>query len=139
MANAWKIGSVQEAGSGERRTRWLRAAVVMTFWLFGRLSFAQTLPPPGPPPYQTLRFEEDYSYLRDPSSGSDMWDPVKFVALNGTATWYLSLGGEVRERYEYFHNTNWGGGPQDGNGYALQRFMAHADLHLGEQVRFFLQ
>jgi len=111
----------------------------MVFWLFGRLSFAQTLAPPGPPSYQMLRFEEDYSYLRDPDLRGDLWDPLKFVALNDVATWYLSLGGEARERYEYFHNANWGGEPQDGNGYVLQRFMVHADLHLGEQVRFFVQ
>jgi hypothetical protein len=103
------------------------------------LTHAQTTRLPSPPPYQLLRFEEDYRYLRDPGRRSDLWDPLKYIAFNGAASWYLSFGGEVRERYEYFHNTNWGRGPQDGNGYALQRFMVHADLHLGEQLRFFLQ
>jgi hypothetical protein len=49
----------------------------------------------------------------------------------------LTVGGEVRERYEYFENPVWGLQPQDGNGYLLHRYMLHADLHLGERLRFF--
>src|SRR5207244_6570525 len=40
---------------------------------------------------------------------------------------------------EYFANYNWGKGPQDNNGYLLQRYMVHADLHLGPDVRLFTQ
>ena len=55
-----------------------------------------------------------------------------------TGTWYLSLGGEARERYEYFNHPNWGQDPQD-HGYFLQRYFLHGDLHLGEHVRLFSQ
>ena len=29
-----------------------------------------------------LRFEEDYRYLRNPALHSNLWDPLKFVALD---------------------------------------------------------
>ncbi len=94
---------------------------------------------PSPPPYQQLRYDEDYSYLRDPTRRTEFWDIIKYVPFNDKGDWYLSTGGEARERYEYFHNSLWGQGPQDSNGYLLQRYMLHADLHLGPYVRFFGQ
>jgi hypothetical protein len=45
----------------------------------------------------------------------------------------------VRERFERFGNPSWGRDPEDNNGYFLQRYMLHADLHLGSRVRFFGQ
>jgi hypothetical protein len=68
-----------------------------------------------------------------------LWDIIKYIPSNDKGDWYLSTGGEVRERYEYFHNSLWGQGPQDSNGYLLQRYMLHADLHLGPYGRLFGQ
>lgn len=51
----------------------------------------------------------------------------------------LSIGGELRERYEYASNVNWGAGTSDPNGYWLHRAMLHADLHLGASLRAFGQ
>jgi hypothetical protein len=45
----------------------------------------------------------------------------------------------VRERYEAFQNANWGLGPQDKNGYLLQRISAYADWHFGDGIRLFDQ
>jgi len=61
---------------------------------------AQQLPPH--PPYQPLRYDEDYSYLRDLTRRTEFWDIIKYVPFNDKGKWYLSVGGEVRERYEYF-------------------------------------
>jgi hypothetical protein len=52
---------------------------------------------------------------------------------------WLSLGGEVRERYEYTHNPLWGEDPQDKHGVFLQRYVLHGDLHLGPHLRLFGQ
>ena len=93
----------------------------------------------APPPYQQLRYDEDYSYLRDPARRVDLWDAVKYVPLGGDGELYLTLGGDIRERYDYFDNTAWGKGPEDNNGYLLQRYMFHADLQLGPHVRLFGQ
>ncbi|HEY3307160.1 MAG TPA: alginate export family protein [Desulfuromonadaceae bacterium] len=70
---------------------------------------------------------------------TDVWDRSKYLPLNRTGNWFLSLGGEARERYEYFNYFNWGAGPQDRGGYFLQRYFLHGDLHLGDNVRFFSQ
>src|SRR5271169_3680802 len=92
----------------------------------------------SPPAYNLDRADEDYSYLHDPALRTDFWDPVKYIPLNESGSWYLSLGGESRERYEYFNHANWGAEPQ-GSGYFLQRYFLHADLHMGEHLRLFTQ
>lgn len=92
-----------------------------------------------PPEYQKLRYDEDYSCLKDPSKRSDFWDPIKYIRLSDSGDWYLSLGGEGRWRYEYYNNYRWNPGAADRDGYLLQRYLLHADLHLGEPVRVFAQ
>jgi hypothetical protein len=96
---------------------------------------------PGPPPYKLLRYEEDYSYLRDPSRRTDFWDPIKYIPLGSHEDWYLSIGSELRERYEFYHEANAGAVPPNAinNGYMLQRYLLHGDLHLGPYFRFFGQ
>ena len=96
-------------------------------------------PPPSPPPFQKLRYDESYEYLRDPSRRSDYLDAIKFIPLNTNGDWHLTLGGEIRERYEYYHSNLWGRGPQDPNGYLLQRYMIHADVRFGDYFRVFTQ
>ena len=91
-----------------------------------------------PPPHALNRADEDYEYLRDPACRIDFWDPIKYIPLNASGRWYLSFGGEARERYEYYSNPNWGAGPP-GSGYLLQRYFLHADLRAGEQLRLFMQ
>jgi len=99
---------------------------------------AQAPPCPSlPPVYQQLSYDEDYSYLHDKSCRTEMWDRIKYVPFDSSGEVYLSLGGQVRERYEYFNNYNWGSGPQTANGYLLQRYMIHVDLHLGSRFRLF--
>src|SRR5437868_7974437 len=49
-----------------------------------------------------------------------------------------SFGGEFRETWERFHN-DFGSSPADADGYLLQRFLLHADLHLGDHVRTFVE
>ncbi|HEV8001396.1 MAG TPA: hypothetical protein VGP63_16025, partial [Planctomycetaceae bacterium] len=67
--------------------------------------------------YKTLRYEEDYSFLKDPSKCCDCWDPVKYIPLFGCDSGdYLTIGGELRERYEFFRNENAGAAPADSHG-----------------------
>lgn len=101
------------------------------------LALAENSPCPQPT-YKYLRYDEDYSYLKNPECRTDPLDPLKFIALNSKGDWFLSLGGEARENLEYFQNPTWGQEPQ-GPAYLLQRYMAHLDLHLGGRVRFFGQ
>jgi hypothetical protein len=95
-------------------------------------------PSPAPPPYQQQRYDEDWSYLRNTELQTDSLDRLKYIPLNDRG-WYVSLGGEARARYEYFSEFAFGAGPQDSNGYFLQRYLFHADWHLGKHVRAFTQ
>src|SRR5579859_6826974 len=96
-------------------------------------------PDASPPAFTTLRYDEDYSYLRDPAARTDVFDPIKYIPLSERSDMYLTLGGQLRDRYEYFQNNLFGSGPQDHNGYNLLRLMANADLHLGSYVRVFAE
>jgi len=93
----------------------------------------------SPPPFKKLRYDENYDSLRDSAQRADYLDAIKFIPLNTDGSWYLTLGGEIRERYEYYHNNLWGRGPQDQDGYLLQRYMVHADAHFGDYFRVFAQ
>jgi hypothetical protein len=76
--------------------------------------------------------------LRDPKWQTDALDRIKYISLNKNGDRYLSIGGEIRERHELLNHPSWGQ-PEDNNGYFMQRYMLHADLHLGTRVRFFGQ
>jgi Alginate export len=120
------------------------ATVFVTFTLFAPSSLAQTTPssqtaPSAPPSYKQLRYEEDWSFLRDPTRRADVLDRIKYIPLGDKEDWYLTIGGEARMQYERFGNPGWGRGPEDGGGYLLQRYMLHADLHLGDRARVFFQ
>jgi hypothetical protein len=101
--------------------------------------FAQApSPTPTAAPYQQQRYDEDWSYLTNPKRRAEPLDRLKYIPLNDHG-WYFSLGGEARWRYEYFSEFAFGAGPQDSNGYWLQRYLLHADWHLGKRVRVFTQ
>jgi hypothetical protein len=93
----------------------------------GAGGFSQTGQPAAPSPavasaqssspsFQPLRYEEDWSYLKDASKRSEWIDTLKYIPVNRKG-WYVSLGGESRLRYEYFDQFNFGAGAQDENGY----------------------
>lgn len=95
-----------------------------------------TKPTTQPPPYSVVRWTEDYSYLKN-QPGNDFFDPIKYIALGEDLS--LSLGGQLRSRYEYFSNNNFGAGPQDDNGYFLTRGLFHADFKAFDVFRVFAQ
>src|SRR5215510_15244288 len=94
---------------------------------------------PNPPEYKLLRQDEDYSYLRNDACKQDRWDSLKYMRLGSSGDSFLTIGGEAREWYEGFRNALWGVGPQDDNGYLLQRLSAYGDLHVSPRIRFFAQ
>jgi hypothetical protein len=102
-------------------------------------TFAQLTCPSSPPPYELLRQDEDYRYLRNPICRHDELDHLKYIPLEANDDRYLTIGGEIREWYEGFRNASWGLGTQDDKGYLLQRLSTYADIHAGARVRFFFQ
>lgn len=117
----------------------LSAAGFLAICFLCTLSFGQQSPSPDPirPAYRLPTFDEDWSALRDNDTHNDFWDAIKFIPVSNDGSSYLSFGGEIRETYERFHNTNFGLSPQDPDGYLLQRYLLHADLHAGSRFRFF--
>jgi hypothetical protein len=96
-------------------------------------------PPPGLPSFKQLRYDEDYRYLRDSERRTDVLDSIKYLPLDADGNWWATLGGEIRLRYEYFENPQWGAAPQDKDGYLLQRYMLHGDVHYRDTFRVFTQ
>jgi len=84
--------------------------------------------------YPLPTYEEDWRWLQGVDR-TDVWDPVKFVRLSADGTVLLSLGGEARVTYERFGNQNFGLTPPDPDGYLLQRYLLHADVHVASRVR----
>ena len=92
------------------------------------------------PPYNILREEEDYRFLRDRSKRADFWDSLKYIPLRrDKENWYLTVSGEFRPYYENYRNQGFGAEPRDTNGYYLQRLMFGFDFHFGKRVRTFVQ
>jgi hypothetical protein len=115
------------------------SSVLFVLVLFGDTVVAQTQCPTDPPAYELLRQDEDYRYLSNPACGNDYWDRLKYVQLRSDADTFFTLGGEIREWYEGYRNASWGYGPQDTNGYLLQRLSIYSDIHAAPRARFFLQ
>ncbi len=80
-----------------------------------------------------MRFNEDYP-LPDPNS--NWYQHLKHV---GDSTWYVSFGGEARYEYVLTVNEDWSKEGDRTDQYNLQRYLLHADVHLGKAVRLFAQ
>jgi hypothetical protein len=88
--------------------------------------------------YSIVRWDEDYSYLKDPSQRTDFFDPIKYIPIDDNPDAYVSFGGQVRYRYDYFNNNEFGAGPREA-GFNLIRMLVHGDLHINQYIRAFLQ
>lgn len=97
---------------------------------------AQTPRPDPAGPFRPVRFDENYSYLRD-SVRHGWWQPLKYVPLGQGSS--LSFGGELRVQYERLDHPSFGASPPDLGGYGMQRAMLHADWRIGSAVRLFGQ
>ena len=98
-------------------------------------------PEPGDPTYHGLRYNDDFSYLADPSKSTDPWDAIKYIPIGNSqyGPSYLSLGGELRERVESYQNPNFGLKAPQSDLYLLHRLLLNADVHVTDYVRAFFQ
>jgi len=72
------------------------------------------------PVLQALRYDEDWSLLSDADCKKELLDQIKYIPL-GRQNWYLSIGGEIRYKYENYENSGFGSDPETASGYILQR------------------
>ena len=98
---------------------------------------AQTPMPDPARRYPLPTYDENWQFLSDPKRLSDPWDIVKYVQL--ARGMFASFGGEARESYERFGNQNFGLSVPSPNGYLLQRYLLHADVHLGSRLRLWTE
>jgi len=94
------------------------------------------------PQYESLRFDEDWSGLKDNnhSASGDAWDRLKLIPLGPDDGAWLTFGGQLREREEYFRNFLLGApSTADTDAYLLSRARLSADLHVSPYLRVFAE
>jgi hypothetical protein len=86
------------------------------------------------------RWQENWSVLANPDTPREPLDGLKYIALsNGDPKTYLSLGANLRERFESNDAAGFGVGGGKADSYVISRLEAHADLRLAGQVQVFVQ
>ena len=91
------------------------------------------------PPLAKLRFDEDYSDMRNHPAATGWPERVKYIPFGKSGPSYVTLGGEIRQRYEYTNNPTFGQSPQDAHGVWFQRYSILADVHWSPRFRLFAQ
>ncbi|MDR3465542.1 MAG: alginate export family protein [Xanthobacteraceae bacterium] len=95
---------------------------------------------PQRPPNMFNRWQEDWSALADPRVPRQPFDELKYIPLSAIdPKTYLSLGADVRERFEANAAQGFGSGPNRNQDYVISRAEWHADLRLASQVQVFTQ
>jgi hypothetical protein len=106
---------------------------------------SQAATEPKRPAYQlgsAGRYNEDWSSLRgvDLSATDDVLDRLKFIPLSPDQNVWLTIGGQLRERGEYFRQFQFGNSePKQSDGYLLSRYRLIADLHVTRYFRMFAE
>lgn len=90
------------------------------------------------PEFKLFREEEDYSYLENSEAfEKGLLDPIKYITFNKTGSLYLSLGGQIRSRLEYFNNRFW---IEEANEtFYSQRTAIYSNLVLGRNLRVYTE
>jgi hypothetical protein len=86
------------------------------------------------------RYQEDWSVLADPRTPREAFDDLKYIPLSTTDPLiYLSLGADLRERFEANDAASFGVGTNRNADYDISRLEVDADLRVGAQFQFFTQ
>lgn len=91
------------------------------------------------PAFETLRYNEDWSVLGEKTNSVELLDSLKYLPFDTNGNCYASLGGEARLKYEYYSEPVFNQRPADDDGFLLQRYLLHADLHATPHFRVFTQ
>ena len=116
-----------------RSCRAICVGVVMMLELAGGIAWGQSDEPYAIEP---IRWEEDYSYLRD-RSPLPFPEWLKYLPF-GTAD-YVSFGGEYRLKLEGYDDPNFGLTHTPNFDALSNRVLLHADVHIDSSVRLFVQ
>ncbi|MEJ2077282.1 MAG: alginate export family protein [Acidobacteriota bacterium] len=88
------------------------------------------------PEFKNIRYAEKWTTVRA-SAVSERYKEIKYIPLNESGLFYLSLGGQLRLRSESW----WSYGFREGldDTFGLSRLRVHADMWVGPHVRFFVE
>jgi hypothetical protein len=101
---------------------------------------AQVAAPPTSSPLRLFRWDEDWSDFADPDRHAWPLDVLKHVPLGEPGDdAFLSLGGELRWRFESVPRRALGASPIGRDDFLLQRYFVHVDAHANESARLFVQ
>lgn len=93
---------------------------------------------PAAPVLVPMHQEINWNYYCDPNTTMRDLDRMKCIRFNPGRPSYLSMGGEIRERGEYFDHPQWG--PLNSNsGFSLQRSLVFADVQANTFLRGFVE
>src|ERR1700758_4816180 len=91
---------------------------------------------PARPAISFNRWQEDWSVLADPRVPREPLDSLKYVPLSADdPKTYLSLGADLRERFEANDTAGFGTRPNRNNDYLISRTDVFADLRVANQVQ----
>jgi hypothetical protein len=111
-------------------------AIVISFIPSVSLAQAPTSPRPA---YTPERYDEDWSFLQDTSRRTDLFDAIKWIPLAKRKPWYLSFGGELRERFQDTRNPGFGLPSPTRDTNVFHRVFLFTDVHLGPHFRTFVE
>jgi hypothetical protein len=95
---------------------------------------------PARPTILPNRWEEDWSVLADPRVLREPLDSLKYILLSpDDPKTYLSLGADLRERFEANDAAGFGISPNRNNDYLISRTDWYADFRMAGQVQVFTQ
>ena len=139
------------AGRLRRRLSFLAAGVIAACNYFQAIAGAQgttqkdvaqtaQAAPERPAILPDRRSEEDWSILADPRVAREPLDRLKYIPLSPAhPSVYVSLGANLRERFELDHGTFFGAPAGESGQWLLSRLEWHADVRLGKHVQVFTQ
>jgi hypothetical protein len=139
---------IVNAGRWTRQVLFAAASVVATCSCFPSIASAQDTAqdntaqtvPERPTIRADRRFDEDWSVLADPRVAREPLDGLKYIPLDSAdPNTYLSLGMNLRERFELDHARFFGVASGESGQWILSRLEWHADLRLGKHVQVFTQ
>ncbi len=111
----------------------MRNILLLLFVSIALNSFPQNMPA-----FKPLRYDEDYTFLKN-DSNHNWYKRTKLAEFSKNKSTYVSIGGDIRYQYLWFKNESWGDAPEDNDGFLLTRYLVHADLHAGKFFRTFIQ
>ncbi|WP_412023951.1 alginate export family protein [Burkholderia cepacia] len=85
------------------------------------------------------RWQEDWSVLANPCVPRKPLDSLKYIPLGGDPSTYLSLGANLRERFELNNAPLFGLGSGRDDNYVIEHATVHADLRYAGHFQAFVQ